>query len=784
MLQRMRDLSIQASNDSLTSNDRQYIQLEINQLKDEIDRIAGTTQFNKKRILDGSSGALWASSDPGVRVRINGGLTHIDNFGQKVSAEGNYRIEVKASPGQCQVQKSNIFEKITTITTSTTTNAPTEETIYINLNTVGETSGDGWSFSGKTLRLSGNGRFFIEGTGETTDRRILVEPASDVTVFLSNVNIDVSEIEEACAFDITDAKADVYLDGNNSLLSGKSRAGLEVPKGAELTLSSMLGDFETSGKLRAEGGARGAGIGGPSYEYSHDLGTAGKITIKGGTIEAIGKSDDNINYVGGAGIGGGETYGPDGGGEITIDGGNITAYGYGGAGIGAGTLADRGEGNETSITITGGTIKAVGHNSAGIGGGYNSTSGSIKIKAGLISGGYIDAEGDSGAGAADIGHGPHYTDDDIDLAANITSPAKRPIPDSEVKTITSITSISTLSDISIFYNSEGKFLVSQPKTLTITQGDGQTASITLYETDTIEDVARKINDVIAHTFGNAKYTDNPNKFCTISDGTKGTSESIYGREDIYNDDGDLTGYNTYATMLVRSAIPGKDGELSFSGDEDILKALGLNTIQESTESRFTASVYDAHSGKVVTSGAKITGNVIQNALTGVDIEFSSMAGIKSSWDEASKRFILTGTEYSANIHLKNNGITFQTGANKGEDYGIQLGDVSTYSLGISGVSVSTRDSAASSTGIIDRAISRISSQRAKIGSYINDMEYIMNNLTTTSVNLTSADSRLRDADMAKTMMDFVRLQILNQSGTSMLAQANQIPQSVMNLFGN
>ena len=87
MLQRMRDLSIQASNDSLTSNDRQYIQLEIDQLKDEINRIAGTTQFNKKRILDGSSGALWASSDPGVRARINGGLTYTDKFGQKVSSE-------------------------------------------------------------------------------------------------------------------------------------------------------------------------------------------------------------------------------------------------------------------------------------------------------------------------------------------------------------------------------------------------------------------------------------------------------------------------------------------------------------------------------------------------------------------------------------------------------------------------------------------------------------------------------------------------------------------------
>ena len=75
MLQRMRDLSIQASNDSLTSNDRQYIQLEIDQIKDEINRVAGTTQFNQKRILDGSSGALWASSDSGVRAVIHGGLT-------------------------------------------------------------------------------------------------------------------------------------------------------------------------------------------------------------------------------------------------------------------------------------------------------------------------------------------------------------------------------------------------------------------------------------------------------------------------------------------------------------------------------------------------------------------------------------------------------------------------------------------------------------------------------------------------------------------------------------
>lgn len=109
MLQRMRELSVQAGNDSLTSQDRQYMQLEIDELKKQVDRIADTTQFNRKRILDGSSGAMWSSSDSGLKARINGGLTYTDEFGQKVSSEGNYRIEVKADPGEAQVQKSNIM---------------------------------------------------------------------------------------------------------------------------------------------------------------------------------------------------------------------------------------------------------------------------------------------------------------------------------------------------------------------------------------------------------------------------------------------------------------------------------------------------------------------------------------------------------------------------------------------------------------------------------------------------------------------------------------------------
>lgn len=330
----------------------------------------------------------------------------------------------------------------------------------------------------------------------------------------------------------------------------------------------------------------------------------------------------------------------------------------------------------------------------------------------------------------------------------------------------------------------------------ITQGDGKTASVTLYETDTIDDIAQKINDAISDSLGQGKYTDNTNKFCTIADGTEGTSESVYLKEPVYAEEGYLSeygfdipegtliGYKISSTMLVRSAIPGKDGELTFSGDPELLRALGLNTIQESLESTLTASVYDAHSGKPIASNVKASGSEFVSLIPpDIDIEVDSMSALSANWDDNTKKFILAAKNvYTAFLHLKNNGTVFQTGANSGEDFMLELGDSSTSALGLSRVNILTRENASRSVSILDRANSSISSQRAKIGSYSNALEHTMTDLTNYTANLTAADSRLRDADMASTMMDFVKFRILNQSGTPMLAQANQLPQSVLSLY--
>ncbi|GHS85399.1 hypothetical protein AGMMS49957_01420 [Synergistales bacterium] len=109
ILQRMRELSVQAANDTLTQQDRGYIQLEIDQLREEITRIGNTTQFNKKKLLDGSAAALWSADKLSTSAIINGGLRTIDQFGQKVTTEGNFVIDINAIPGKAQVQKSDIF---------------------------------------------------------------------------------------------------------------------------------------------------------------------------------------------------------------------------------------------------------------------------------------------------------------------------------------------------------------------------------------------------------------------------------------------------------------------------------------------------------------------------------------------------------------------------------------------------------------------------------------------------------------------------------------------------
>ncbi|GJL53156.1 MAG: flagellin [Nitrospirales bacterium] len=132
----------------------------------------------------------------------------------------------------------------------------------------------------------------------------------------------------------------------------------------------------------------------------------------------------------------------------------------------------------------------------------------------------------------------------------------------------------------------------------------------------------------------------------------------------------------------------------------------------------------------------------------------------------------------------NNSLSIQIGfrSSANDTLSIQLDDLNTAQLSLSTTNVSTADSALSALGSIDSAISAVASARATIGSLQNRIDAAVQNLAVGGENLTAAESRIRDADIALETSKFVRNQILVQAGTSILAQANTLPQQALALL--
>ncbi len=135
------------------------------------------------------------------------------------------------------------------------------------------------------------------------------------------------------------------------------------------------------------------------------------------------------------------------------------------------------------------------------------------------------------------------------------------------------------------------------------------------------------------------------------------------------------------------------------------------------------------------------------------------------------------------LHVVDNKPQFQIGADQGQSMQISMGDMSARALGIDKLDMTSVEGAQASLAKLNKALDTISTERSKLGSFQNRLEYSINNLRNTASNLTSAESRIRDADIAQEMIEFTRNQIVSQSGTAMLAQANMVPQSVLSLLG-
>ena len=147
----------------------------------------------------------------------------------------------------------------------------------------------------------------------------------------------------------------------------------------------------------------------------------------------------------------------------------------------------------------------------------------------------------------------------------------------------------------------------------------------------------------------------------------------------------------------------------------------------------------------------------------------------------------TGTG-TATISVESTGASFQIGSNKDQNMLIDINEMSTKTLGnkddglVKDIDVRTQNGANDAIKALDAAIQEVSGERSKLGAFQNRLDHTINNLGTSSENLTAAESRIRDVDMAKEMMNQTKQSILAQASQAMLAKANQQPQGVLQLL--
>lgn len=149
----------------------------------------------------------------------------------------------------------------------------------------------------------------------------------------------------------------------------------------------------------------------------------------------------------------------------------------------------------------------------------------------------------------------------------------------------------------------------------------------------------------------------------------------------------------------------------------------------------------------------------------------------SSQMEFNNKKLLDGSQSTS-------GLTFQIGANAGQTINLKIDNMSASTLKVDSatVNISTGGAASAAITAIDTAINTVSKTRSALGAVQNRLEHTINNLGTSAENLTAAESRIRDTDMAAEMMAFTKNNILTQAAQSMLAQANQQPQGVLQLL--
>ncbi len=684
----------------------------------------------------------------------------------------------------------------------------------------------------------------IEGSGNATTDKIKIANGTTANVTIKNVNIDVSSTSNAIALLVgNNSSLNLTVSGNNTLKSGTNKAGIQVEDGETLVITEQsTGSLNTvgggygagiggsygksggnitvnGGTVIAQGGAESAGIGGSTRAGG------GNIVINDGNVTAAGGSKA-------AGIGGGYLGN---GGNITISGGEVDATGSSGAGAGVtpaagiGTGAG-GSGGTFSTGTNGDAVITVRNsdNSSEIADLISDTSGIDTWKATINGVKYPIAL--AGTGNIDLS----TLEDDLEITEDGYTIGNKVYEYSGDYTFTGTTdknvTVSSGGTANITFNgvTGDDFTVKGNSTVNLTITDDSTmTNVTVEE-------GSKLN-ILSGTLKVTDKLDNDgtveNKGTLDNDGEIDNDGTIKNQGTVDNDDGTIKNNNdgiisNSGEINNGGGTVSNNGELSNSGDITNGENGSINnngnitnnnggTVDNSGDITNNDSAVIENDGDIINNNSgDITNNdggIIDNNGSidnGNGGTITNNGEIKSRPDSTITGDVTGNQPVTAPAKTPDdtpqtpdssednaddltdydfedgtNIWVMQTGARTKDTFAMDIGRMNTRILGIhkDHTDIRTQENANAAIDKIHSAISRLSLQRADIGAYQVRIEHKINNLNTYHENITASESRIRDTDMAEYMMKFTRNQILNNSAQAMLAQANSLQQSVLNL---
>ena len=780
ILQRIRELAVQSANGTLTQNDRGEIQKEVDQLIGEINRIASSTQFNSKNLLNGQAAALTSVDNPErTTLIVTGDVGKGGNFNVVTTIISAPTLAAWKSDHMHTVageDRVGIVNGEYTFMNNAALIAGGSSTIGVN-----EIEVQSLSVGGRLLVSGGNFTISVMGTS------VAVSTAGLVSVFnAKEITVDIDRLR-VTGYDVAGVVVDAYL----TISAGTTFASVgiwmeEAFYATPGTDGSVIMSHETGRLMFSQAAGTSVVLSSLEFEDIDNSGSTFNLSVAGATITgaAIQSVGDVMMVAASVAL-------TANGVRTTVDDGTFSG-GINTLGIAAttGTVDVRFDG-DIAVGSDDYTMNVAGQNELQQYGTIvqlSAPAGDYTFRVSALSNRTFQVTNlDTGDTSKVISIAQVGTATTLSLATfqglrlsfdALLVTGETGIIHVSTNNVLQAQNTSTLASIAAFVEN-GVFLGRDSVELKLNvPGATTTASIWLNAGDSIEDMVGKISLAIANP---DSYTD-----LNLEGAMVGGSFP------------DLVHFNltgpAQGTISITSPVPG--AELIFSGDESLLNALSLIQIAETTQAEYNVSIVNIETGGLVAQTATNTG-IIRGVLNGIDLWIDTTQGFKLDPDGTNDYVkapynldpymnpivsLTTGYEGETFVHIVPNPLVFQIGSNQGQKLEVAIGQLDANRLGVEGLLVVSTDLAEEAITRVDSALNTVTSQRSELGSIQNRLESTIRNLDVAYQNLAAAESGIRDLNVAKEMIELTRQQILLQAGTAVLAQANQLPQTVLQLL--